>query len=282
MAKRSGSEDLIALVPALVDLSINTGQAILQYYGSGYQVNYKADGSRVTEADHAAHNLIVTELEALQPRLPILSEESKPIPGYDERSLWRRYWLVDPIDGTSGFIRETGEFTVNIALIEGSRPVVGVIHLPVDGSTYWAVRGCGAFLQRACGSRSQPLSVREFSNNSAIILGNRSRGKEQREVFVDSLERANIGSAVKEMSSSMKFCRIAEGSADVYTAFGYTSEWDTAAGQCIVECAGGKVTDMGSGDVLRYNKPQLLNPWFIASGGGDFPWQSYAAVRNGD
>ena len=279
---RTSANDLLALAPALVEISIGTGREILQFYGSGCQVNYKADGSRVTEADHAAHNLIVEGLEALRPRLPILSEESKPIPAYEERSSWRRYWLVDPIDGTNGFIRETDQFTVNIALIEGARPVLGVIHLPVYGSTYWAARGSGAYLLRSGESESQPISVREFGDGDAIILGNRSRGKQRRDSFVDSLARANIGSTIKIMSSSMKFCRVAEGAADVYTAFGYTSEWDTAAGQCIVECAGGRVTDMGSGDALQYNKPQLLNPWFIASGGGNFSWRSHTAAQRGD
>ncbi len=274
MADSAPSGELRALAPKIVEISIEAGEAILDHYGRDGQVSYKADGSGVTDADYAAHDIIETSLERLIPECRFLSEESRPIPQYPERQSWGRYWLVDPLDGTSGFIKGTGEFTVNIALIEDSRPVLGVIHIPVSGDTYWAVEGCGAFVIRSGEQRSHPIRVRGAIGDSAAVVGNRSRGVDRRDQMIDSLSRADIAASASQMSSSIKFCLVAEGSADVYAAFGGTSEWDTAAGQCIVECAGGTVTDMQTRSVLRYNKPELGNPWFYASG-SDFPWERY-------
>jgi len=262
------------LAPEIIDISTRAGRRILEFYGQFGQVGYKADGSRVTAADYAASNLIIDALERIEPSLPALSEESQPMPAYAERKLWDRYWLIDPLDGTSGFIAESGEFTVNIALIKHSRPVLGAIHIPVTGDTYWAAQGIGAFVIRAGTGESRPISVRKAFDDCAKILGNRSRGKQNRDRFTEALSNAGFYSSVEVMSSSRKFCRVAEGSADIYVAFGGTSEWDTAAGQCIVECAGGRVLDMSGDEDLRYNKKELGNPWFYVSG-IDFAWRDY-------
>ncbi len=277
MSDHSQTIDLSGLLRDVVEIAIKAGQKSLEFYESdgGVDFNYKSDGSRVTEADIASHDHILSGLKELHPALPILSEESESIPNYNQRRNWHRYWLVDPIDGTAGFIDNTGEFTVNIALIENFKPILGVIYVPVDGDTYYAAQGMGAYCLLDQASDSQQIKVQNFVNGTASIIGNRWRGKKTRDQFISSLHSCNIKCEVNTVSSSVKFCRVAEGASDVYPAFGNTHEWDTAAGQCIVECAGGRVVDMSNGKPLRYNKEDLRNPWFVASGGGEFPWLNH-------
>jgi 3'(2'), 5'-bisphosphate nucleotidase len=259
---------LDSLLPQILSVSERAGAAILEVYGQkDFGTTYKENHSPLTRADMAAHHLIVSELSKIEPRLPVLSEESKDVP-YEERRGWTRFWLVDPLDGTKEFIKRNDEFTVNIALIDGSAPVLGVLHAPALGETYYAVKGSGAF-KRMDGKES-PIRVLGYAGGTLKVAGSRSHGKETLEAFLSRVgptECINVGSA-------LKFGRIAEGAAHIYPRWGTTMEWDTAAGQCVVEAAGGTVTDL-SGRPLRYNKPDLRNPNFIACGAPAFPWEKY-------
>jgi 3'(2'), 5'-bisphosphate nucleotidase len=251
-----------------VAIALRAGGAILEVYRQkDFGTTYKEDRSPLTRADMAAHRLILAELGAIQPALPILSEESKTIP-YEQRASWNRFWLVDPLDGTKEFIKRNDEFTVNIALIEEKRPVLGVVHAPALGETYLATDGMGAF-KRSNGTETG-IHVLGYDGGPVKVLASRSHGKKALDEFLSRIgpaEYMNVGSA-------LKFGRIAEGAAHLYPRWGPTMEWDTAAGQCIVEQAGGAVTDL-KGAALRYNKADLQNPDFIASGSPEFPWKKY-------
>jgi 3'(2'), 5'-bisphosphate nucleotidase len=249
------------LLDAVIDISRRAGREILDVYGTDFEARAKADNSPLTEADLRAHRLIVAALESLDPRLPVLSEESAEI-AFEQRSAWKRYWLVDPLDGTKEFVSRNGEFTVNIALIEGHRPVMGVVHIPVSDTTYSGVVGQGAW--REANDRGRfPISVRRVARPPLRVVGSRSHGN-------PLLESALAGMGpfeLKPAGSSIKLCMIAEGSADLYPRLGPTSEWDIAAGQAVVEAAGGQVVRITDGTALGYNKGQsLLNPDFLAFG----------------
>ena len=241
------------------------GRRILDVYEREFKVEHKEDRSPLTEADRAAHEIITSQLEALTPDIPVLSEESAAV-NYATRAGWKRFWLVDPLDGTKEFINRNGEFTVNIALIEGSRPVLGVVYVPVPAITYYACAGQGAYKQKGeCAI--QPVRVRRFDGGKPIVVASRSHAGPETEAFLRNLGEHDVVS----MGSALKLCLVAEGAADVYPRLGPTMEWDTAAAQCVVEAAGGRVTDLNS-QPLVYNKPSLLNPWFLVSGVGDYDW----------
>ncbi len=243
------------------------GDAILQIYHGDFEVQTKADASPLTAADLAAQQVIVAGLNQLQPRLPILSEEAKVLP-WAERRQWSRYWLVDPLDGTREFVKRNDEFTVNIALIDQHRSVLGVVLAPVTGDLYVAELGKGAWLQRHAGDEWQRLRTRPLAQ-PPTVAGSRSHGSSQHDV----LEQL-IGSDYQllALGSSLKFCLIARGDADVYLRRGATSEWDTAAAQCVLDEAGGAVLDL-QGQPFRYNRGEsLLNPEFIAVGDGSMDW----------
>ena len=249
----------------LLQIAIAAGEKILEIYRSDFAVTHKDDDTPLTQADLAVHRHIVTALGKLSPTLPVLSEESAAIP-YAERSRWTRYWLVDPLDGTKEFIKRNGEFTVNIALIENHRPVLGVVHAPELNESYVAAKTEGAFCCNA-GTR-QRLQVRKLPVRPKFLLSRSHRD--------DALDRAlkfappfdSIG-----IGSSLKFCRIAEGAADLYLRTGPTSEWDTAAGQCILEAAGGAVWKLPQITPLACNeKESLLNPSFAAIGDTKADW----------
>jgi len=253
-------------------IAIEAGQRILQVYERDFNVTRKQDNSPLTEADHAAHELILERLSALAPVLPVLSEESAA-DDYAARASWRRFWLVDPLDGTKEFISRTGEFTVNIALIDQGRPVLGVVHVPVRGETYSACRGRGAF--RDTGKNgAEPIRARRFNGGPATVVASRSHGNKDTEAFLDSIGKHDVAN----MGSSLKFCLVAAGQADVYPRLGPTMEWDTGAAQCVVEEAGGRVVDV-EGQPLLYNKTDLHNPWFIVSGAGDYDWTRHLPAR---
>lgn len=250
----------------VVAIARAAGAEILEVYRSGaVAASAKQDNSPLTEADLRAHRCIVSALGKLTPAIPVLSEEASDI-AYEVRRGWRRYWLIDPLDGTKEFLSRNGEFTVNIALIEDGRPVLGVVHVPVSGVSYWGHAG-GAW--RADGdSPAGPIAVRSSVGPAIQIAGSRShRG--------DSLDRflAIIGPhEFLSMGSSLKFCLVAEGRADLYPRLGPTSEWDTAAAQAVVEAAGGAVVTL-SGEPLRYNtKAEFLNPHFLVYGSREHDW----------
>lgn len=258
-----------ALLDEVRRIANDASERILPIYHSPFEVERKADASLLTEADLASHRLIIERLEALTPELPILSEESADI-DFATRARWERYWLVDPLDGTRDFVNRNGEFTVNIALIEHHAPVLGVVTVPVSGVAYAAARGLGAHRHAPDGGAT-PLAVQKPAVPPFRVAASRSHADPTTEAFIRNLgptQRISIG-------SSLKFCLVAEGEIDVYPRFGPTSEWDTAAAQCVVEQAGGEVTDTLL-KPLRYNtKESLLNPFFLVFGHRGAGWEQF-------
>ncbi|MFL6550987.1 MAG: 3'(2'),5'-bisphosphate nucleotidase CysQ [Povalibacter sp.] len=250
-----------ALLSSVVDVAKRAGAAILEVYSQPFDVAHKEDKSPLTEADLRAHAIIVEGLQAIAPTLPVLSEEDSNI-SFEKRRGWHRYWLVDPLDGTKEFVSRNGEFTVNIALIENHVPVLGVVHVPVSNTTYVGSRGHGAFRQT---DDQLPVAIKAaaHAHSPVRVVGSRSHAKAgSMDTYLDRLGAHSL----RSIGSSLKFCLIADGSADVYPRFGPTSEWDTAAAHAVVEAAGGAVVDL-RGQPLRYNtKPDLLNPNFLAYG----------------
>ena len=251
----------------VIDIARRAGAEILQVYESGdIAVTDKSDSSPLTQADLRAHQTIVDALHALTPEWPVLSEESSKV-DFAERAQWSRYWLVDPLDGTKEFLSRNGEFTVNIALIDGHEPVLGVVYAPARGLLYYGIPGAGAF--RAHGNEAaSPIVVKRHAAEPIRIVGSRShRG--------DSLDAllSHLGShELIAVGSSLKLCMVAEGSADLYPRLGATSEWDTAAAHAVVLAAGGFVTTT-QGSPLTYNsRPELLNPHFLVYADRDRPW----------
>lgn len=254
------------LLADVVTLARRAGDAILGVYGQQFEVTNKADQSPLTLADTQSHEVIVHGLRALTPDVPVLSEEASEIP-YSERREWRRYWLVDPLDGTKEFVSRNGEFTVNIALIDGHEPVLGVVHVPVTNTTYTGARGAGATRQTG---HEPAVAIRTTvpAPTPLRIVGSRSHRDAVLDRYLPRLEPYQLVA----VGSSIKFCLVAEGSADFYPRFGLTSEWDTAAAQAVVEAAGGRVIQT-DGQPLRYNaKAELLNPHFLVSGDPTRDW----------
>lgn len=252
------------LMHEVVKLALLAGNAILPYWRADVAVQSKADDSPVTAADLAAHQVIVDGLQALAPQIPVLSEEDCNIP-LAERQGWQRWWLVDPLDGTKEFIAGSEEFTVNIALIENGEVVFGVVTMPTNGRAYFGGRGLGAWRAEADGQvvaiqvRNTPPADGRFT----VVASRRHSSPEQEALLaglgaaVGELELANIG-------SSLKFCLLAEGSADCYPRLAPTSQWDTAAAQGVLEGAGGEVIGL-DGQAFRYPpRESLLNPFFLA------------------
>ena len=274
MASDTGPDDrhcdpCLLLTPAL-EIAIEAGRSILEIYEDGFAIAQKEDQTPLTEADLAAHRILEQGLRALTPDLPVLTEESTSIP-FDERSRWQRYWLVDPLDGTREFIRRSGEFTVNIALIENREPVMGIVYAPVLGTYYYACRGQGAYKREAT-SEPRRIHVRPWHGGKATVVC--SSATHQGKYLQKLLD--NIGEyEVITLGSALKSCLVAEGMADLYARLGPTSEWDTAAAQCIVEEAGGRITDTDM-QPLRYNtKESLLNPHFLVFGETERDWSQY-------
>ena len=254
------------LVEPVVALARAAGDAILEVYATDFDVQAKDDQSPLTQADMASHRVIVKGLEALTPDMPIISEESG-LPPFAERRGWRRYWLIDPLDGTKEFVNRNGEFTVNIALIEGNRPVLGVVHVPVAGKTYTGCEGVGAGLRGKDGESRSIIVARETASPVRVV-GSRSHRGSSLDAFLGRIGEVEM----LPMGSSLKFCVVAEGGADVYPRLGPTSEWDTAAAQAVVEQAGGAVLEL-DGKPLAYNaKEDILNPHFLVRGPGDRDW----------
>jgi 3'(2'), 5'-bisphosphate nucleotidase len=260
---------MTARLEAVIALAKTAGAAILEVYAQDFDVEHKADQSPLTAADQAAHHILVDGLAALEPSLPVLSEESTSIP-WSERRQWPRYWLVDPLDGTREFVKRNGEFTVNVALIEGDAPVLGVVYAPALEYLVFAERGQGAFM-RAANGQDIRLQTRCPADAPLRVAASRSHLDERTRALLARIgEHERIG-----LGSSLKFCRVAEGRIDFYPRFGPTCEWDTAAAQCVLEEAGGAViaTD---GQPLRYNRgDSLLNPDFLALGDLRLPWREW-------
>lgn len=253
--RQSESTDLFT---QLLPIARQAGGAIMAVYHSGQSgAREKADHSPVTEADLAAHVVLAKALGSLLPAYPVVSEE-------DENSLVHRhgagsFWLIDPLDGTKEFLARNGEFTVNIALIEQGRSVLGVVYAPAIDCMYWGGAGLGAF--RMTATETQAIKVAQAETNGVCrVVASKSHLNPETQAFIDRMGPADLVQA----GSSLKFCRVAEGAADIYPRLAPTCEWDTAAAQAVLEGAGGFVLDL-NGDPLRYGKPDVLNPSFIAS-----------------
>jgi 3'(2'), 5'-bisphosphate nucleotidase len=278
------------------------GEATLEVYNSGFAVEHKDDKSPLTLADKRSHEIIMNDLKKPitiknrkpthnNPTLPILSEEGRDIP-YGEREGWEYFWLVDPLDGTKEFIKRNGEFTVNIALIHANKPVLGVIYVPVKETFYFAAAGIGAYKLTKTKivvdnmsvneildkSQKLPLGVNNKKSNSGndkhttnerepiTVIGSRSHGTKEFSEFIEQMKEKHGDVELISAGSSLKFCLVAEGMADIYPRFGPTMEWDTAAGQAIVEQIKGRVIDIETKKPLKYNKRNLLNPFFMVTG----------------
>ena len=258
------------LIEALVRLARKADQAILEIYQTDFDVEDKSDNSPLTRADMASHRTIVDGLQRLTPDIPVMSEESTAIDPR-ERLSWQRYWLVDPLDGTREFIKRNGEFTVNIALIEQGRPVLGVVTVPAQGLAYHGSAEGGAWRRRDQAA-PEPIQVRQLGKGPKVAVASRSHKTPELQQYLDGMGEHEV----RSIGSSLKFCLVAEGEADIYPRFGPTSEWDTAAAQAIVEAAGGHVVDV-SGETLRYNRGEsVLNPSFLVYGDDNHDWTAYA------
>jgi len=261
---------LSGLLEAVKGIAREAGRKILEVYGKDIEIEWKENDSPLTEADKRANDYIIQALEQLQCGYPLLSEEGKDI-AYETRKTWQRYWLIDPLDGTKEFIKRNGEFTVNIALIDNGIPVLGVVYAPVLDVLYFASIEHGAYKQIG-EAAPQLIKVRPFQNGGGWkVVASRSHMSRETEALINYLGESELVS----MGSSLKLCLVAEGTAHIYPRLAPTSEWDTAAAQCIVEQAGGKVVkpDMSP---LRYNtKDSLLNPHFIVCYAVDSIWANY-------
>jgi 3'(2'), 5'-bisphosphate nucleotidase len=249
-------------VTKIISIAKLAGKAILNiYYDADFSrvVDFKSDNSPLTLADKAAHEVIVAQLEEVYPEIPIISEEGAEIP-YEVRKEYQKYWLVDPLDGTKEFIKRNGEFTVNIALIENGVPVLGVVHLPVVDVTYYGGKESGAFLTEGA---LEPRQIKiNYNDSNRIAVRSKSHPSPEEEVV---LEQYQVVESISR-GSSLKFCMVAEGKADIYYRHGPTMEWDTGAGQAVVEAAGGKVLAGTGPDPFTYNKPSMLNGSFLCLG----------------
>src|SRR6266478_6013556 len=249
--------DLPALAKALMPIVARAGAAIMQIYDSSFTVQRKEDNSPLTLADLESQRVIIDGLTKVTPDVPILSEESAQAP-WDERKTWHELWVVDPLDGTREFVKRNGEFTVNIALVREHEPVLGMVAAPALGLLCWGASGLGAF---SCHRGAAQLPIKVSPPHSPLrVVGSRSHASAETASYL-----ARLGPhALTGVGSSLKFCLVAEGKADLYPRFGPTSEWDTAAGQALLEAAGGQVTRL-DGHRLRYNcRASVINGDFLA------------------
>jgi 3'(2'), 5'-bisphosphate nucleotidase len=265
----TGAPETQPNIAAVCTLAKRAGMHIMRYYNSQQQTSseQKANNTPVTPADLLAHDTIKAGLGELTPAIPLLSEEAVIAP-FAERQSWPMYWLVDPLDGTREFLRKSGDFSVNIALISDHQPVLGVVYMPVYDVCYFAQQGAGAFVQYH-DQPSQQITTRAVAEPLTVLVS-RSHKNERLAHFL----RLHPDYQVIEMGSSYKCCQIAEGKADFYPRFSQTMEWDTAASHCILREAGGEIYAI-TGEPLSYNlKDDLINPAFIAVGDQHFDWFS--------
>lgn len=252
---------MTADITKILEVARLAGAAIMDIYDKDFAIYDKSDSSPLTEADLAAHHILVDGLSALTPKYPVLSEESDEAVK-TERLNWSTYWLIDPLDGTKEFIKKNGEFTVNIALIQNGEPVLGVVYAPALETMYWGAKGQGAFKQ-VKHETAEPIHVDSVPATAEgwRVVGSRSHQSEEFVDFMQALPNADIVA----MGSSLKLCLVAEGKADLYPRLGLTSEWDTAAAHGVVLAAGGQVLELSSLQPLIYNsRPDtLLNPFFV-------------------
>lgn len=247
------------LLDAVCGVARAAGAEVMAVYAGPIDVQAKADASPVTQADERAERVIVAALQALTPAVPVVAEEA--CARGEVPAAAARFWLVDPLDGTKEFVSRNGEFTVNIALVEQGRPVLGVVLAPALDRLYAGAAGHGAFVE--CGGVRTPIAVRAVPPEGLTVVGSRSHGDA---AALDAFLAGRRVAGVQAAGSSLKLCLLAEGRADCYPRLGRTMEWDIAAGQAVLEAAGGRVETLG-GEALRYGKPGFENPHFAAWGG---------------
>jgi len=239
------------------------GEAVLDVYGTEFSVDVKDDKSPLTEADRRSNAVIVGELERLYPEIPIISEETRTV-DYSERKGWDYFWLVDPLDGTKEFIKRNGEFTVNIALVRGQTPVLGVVYQPVGDFLYYASEGQGAWKSSGGGAAVRLPGGEHYTTKAAVtVVASRSHLTDEVRTFISDLEAQGKTVEFISAGSSLKLCLVAEGAADVYPRLGPTMEWDTGAAHAVALEAGRRVGEAGTDQPPLYNKENLLNPYFI-------------------
>jgi 3'(2'), 5'-bisphosphate nucleotidase len=243
--------------------AIAAGNIIMEIYKQDFEVITKADKTPVTEADNAANDYIVAYLKSNFPEIPIISEESKSIP-YNERKNWKKFFLVDPLDGTKEFIKKNGEFTVNIALIEDGKPVFGIVYAPAINLIYYGESGKGSFVKKDGAWFPIKCSPNYLDKQLIKVSSSRSHQSVEVNTFIKRLLRDGKQVEIVEMGSSLKLCMVADGSADIYPRLGNTMEWDIAAGHAVIKFAGKEVYVSNTNEPLTYNKESLLNPHFIA------------------
>lgn len=257
-------------LPRVIALVEEAGAAILPYWRSGVAVVSKADDSPVTAADLAAHGVLQAGLGAIDPRVPVLSEEDAEIP-HGERVIWQRWWLVDPLDGTKEFIADSEEFTVNVALIEDGQVVFGVVGVPARGQLYYGGAGLGAW--RISAGETRPIAVRDTPTAALTLVASRRHGSPAQECLLEGLRREVGDVQLQNAGSSLKFCLLAEGAADCYPRLAPTSQWDTAAAQAVLEGAGGEVLDLVGRRLSYEARSSYLNPSFLALP-AQAPWRA--------
>lgn len=264
---------------AAVDVAVKAGGAILEVYQSDFVVETKDDKSPLTLADKKSHKIIMAGLKDFG--IPFVSEEGKSTT-YETRKQWPTVWMVDPLDGTKEFIKRNGEFTINIALIENQRPVMGVVYAPVAKWLYFSSAEIGAFkltdietdtfdMDETTTAENQLEALIQDgfrlpidqSRQTYTIVGSRSHGTPELEAFVEAKRKEKGNVEFIAAGSSLKICLVAEGAADIYPRLGPTMEWDTAAGHAVAQCAGARVYVHDDGEDLRYNREDMLNPWFV-------------------
>lgn len=243
------------------EIAKQAGTAIMNIYGTDdFAVEYKDDHSPLTAADKASHEVIMVGLKKHFPEIPVLSEEGANVP-YAVRKEWQCFWLVDPLDGTKEFIKRNGEFTVNIALIENQEPISGIVYVPAQDKIYWGIKKQGAWIQQG-NDEPQAIKVRHPDRDEGLtVVMSRSHPSPELEEYLENIMVAEL----LPIGSSLKLCVVAEGKADLYPRLGPTMEWDTAAGHAVVVAAGGTV-ETPKKEILKYNKENLLNPYFVVSG----------------
>ena len=255
-----------------IKAALEAGKAIMEVYDSVIEVEYKDDKSPLTEADKQSNNIINSFL--VPTGIPIISEENKQI-DYDIRKRWNQCWIVDPVDGTKEFIKRNGEFTVNIALIEDGKPLIGVIYVPAEKVIYYANVLKGEAFKAELKSHETPveevlkkasiLRPKQGDSNPVQVVGSRSHMNQETLDFIEGLKSSGKEVEIVSRGSSLKFCLVAEGNADIYPRYAPTMEWDTAAGQAICNAVGIQVISKETNKALLYNRENLLNPWFLVS-----------------
>lgn len=260
------------ITSAIISVAVEAGQEIMDVYGRDFTVEHKEDDSPLTEADKRAHNVIAKGLHEADPETPVISEEGNTV-DYEQRKDWDSFWLVDPLDGTKEFVKKNDEFTVNIAKIENKYPVMGVIYVPAQDVLYIGGQSFGAYKVTDVTSKL-PLSeelLRQHGEKLAVsrpedkahVVASRSHMSAETEAFINELKETYSAVDVVSAGSSLKFCLIAEGKADFYPRYAPTMEWDTGAGQAIVEAAGGTVVRYEDNERFYYNRKDQTNGWFI-------------------